>query len=101
MLCGEDDDGGGRLSTACSRCRSVWSLCLASDAGSSAYCSILAMIRSLSRSARRRISLIARIPHSICIPSYTPSIFSVREQPVKGEITSCHCVVDPEFRTGG
>ncbi len=41
------------------------------------------MIRSLSRAARRRISLIARVPHSICIPSYTPSIFSFGEQTVK------------------
>ena len=27
----------------------------------------------------------ARIPHSICIPLYTPTIFSFREQTVKGE----------------
>ena len=43
------------------------------------------MIRSLSRASRRRISLIARVPHSICIPSYTRSIFSFGEQTVKGE----------------
>ena len=42
--------------------------CLASEAGSSAYCSILAMIRSLPFGARRPISLIALVPHSILIP---------------------------------
>ena len=42
------------------------------------------MIRSLSRAARRRISLIARVPHSICIPLFTLFIFSIREQAVKG-----------------
>ena len=40
--------------------------CLASDAGLSAYCSILEMIRTRSRALRRRISLMARLPHSIC-----------------------------------
>ena len=56
------------------------------DAGFSAYCSILAMIRSLSRSARRRISLIAHVPHSICIPSYTPSVSHIENTPSRGRI---------------
>ena len=41
------------------------------------------MTRSRSCAARRRISLIARVPHSICIPSYTPSTFSLGEHVVK------------------
>ena len=41
--------------------------CLASDAGSMAYCSILAMTRSRSRASKRRMSLIALVLHSIYI----------------------------------
>ena len=41
--------------------------CLASEAGSRAYCSILATIRSRSRGARRRMSRIALVAHSMVV----------------------------------
>ena len=45
--------------------------CLASEAGSLAYCSILATIRSRSRCDRRRMSRMARIAHSMVMPRPT------------------------------
>ena len=60
--------------------------CLASDAGSMAYCSILAMTRSRSRASKRLMSLFALVLHSIYISAPIQKMSAICEHFIKGII---------------